>query len=123
MDDAAGVRVRERRRDGGAELPRLVPRPRPAGETRVERLALDELHDEHRLAAVLEDVVEAHDVRVLEPRQRRRLALEPLTELGIVGDPGVEDLDRDDAAETQVAGAPDDAHPAPAELLQWAIAP
>ena len=42
---------------------------------------------------------------------------------GVVGDPGVENLDRDHAAETQVAGAPDDAHPAPAELLQWAIAP
>ena len=84
--------------------------------------AVDELQDEHRLAVVLEDVVETDDVRVLEPCERRRLALEALAQLGVVGDPRVEHLQRDVAPEALVARAPDDAHAAAPDLLAEAIA-
>ena len=122
MDDAAGVRVGERGRDRRAVPARLVPAERAAANHRVEADAVDELHDEHGLAAFLEHVVEADDVRVLEPRERGGLALEPLAKLGIVRDPGVEDLERHVPAEALVAGAPHDAHSSLAELIDQPVA-
>ena len=71
---------------------------------------VDELHHEERRLAVLAVVVEAHDVLVHERRQHARLAREPAPELEILGDPGVEQLDRDVAAQAAVASAPDRAH-------------
>ena len=93
-------------------------RPR---DHRVEGFALHELHDEHRLAVVLQHVVEADDVRVLEPGEGRSLALESLPQLGIVRDPRMEHLECDVAAEPLVSGAPDHAHAAAPELLAEAI--
>ena len=59
---------------------------------------------------------------MLEARERGRLALEPLAQLRIVCDPGVEDLERDVALEPLVPGAPDDAHAAATELLEHSVA-
>ena len=123
MDDATRVRMSECGGDGRAEPARLVPAKGPFREAGVEGLALDELHHEHGPAAVLEHVVEADDVRVLETCECGGLALEALAQLRVVGDPRVEHLERDDAAEPLVAGAPDHAHTALAELLQGAISP
>ena len=78
VDDSAPVRVRERRRDRAAVRPGLVPVERPPRDQRLEWDAFDELQDEHRLSLVLEHVVEADDVGMLEARERGRLALEPL---------------------------------------------
>ena len=121
MDDAAGVRVGQRRGDRCAVSPRFVPIERTPCDQRVQRDAVDELHDEHRLAVVLEDVVETNDVRVLEPCQGRCLALEALAQLGVVGDPWVEHLQRDVASEALVARTPDHAHAAAPDLLTEAI--
>ena len=118
----ARVRVRERSGDGGAESPRLLPAERATADDRVQAVALDELEDEHRLPAVLEDVVEPDDVRVLEPGECRGLALEARAELLVVRDPGVQHLERDIAPEALVVGAPDDAHAAATELVAEAIA-
>ena len=95
MDDSTRVRVGERGGDRRAEPSRLVPAERATADDRVEAVALDELEDEHRLPAVLEDVVEPDDVRVLEPGECRSLALEARAELLVVGDPGVQHLERD----------------------------
>ena len=122
MDDAACVRVRERGSDGGAESPRLVPAERATADERVQAVALDELEDEHGLSTVLEDVVEPDDVRVLEPGERRGLALEARAEILVVGDPGVQHLERDLAPESLVVRAPDDAHATATELVAQAIA-
>ena len=122
MDDTTGMRVGERGRDRRAVPARLVPVERAAANHGVEADAVDELHDEHRLTAFLEHVVEADDVRVLQPCERRRLALEPLPQLGIVRDPGVEDLERHVPAEALVAGAPHDAHSTLAELIDQPVA-
>ena len=122
MDDATGMRVREGRRDRCAVPPCLVPVERAARDNRVERNSVDELEHEHRLAVALEDVVEAHEVRVLEPRECRRLALEPLAQLGVVGDPGVQDLEGDVAAQPLVTRPPDHAHAAAPDLRAEAIA-
>ena len=121
MDDTARVSVGERGGDRRAVPPRLVPVERPTADDGVQRVALDELHHEHRLAVVLEHVVEPDDVRVLEARERRRLALEALAQLGVVGDPRVQDLERDVTAQPLVAYPPDDAHASPPDLLAEAI--
>ena len=122
MDDSARVRVGERGGDRRAEPSRLVPAERAAAGHRVEAVALDELENEDGLPAVLEDVVEPDDVRVLEPGECRRLALEARAELLVVRDPGMQHLERDIALEALVVGAPDDAHATAAELVAQAIA-
>ena len=122
MDDSARVRVGEGGGNRRAEPSRLVPAQRAPAGYRVEAVALDELEDEDGLSAVLEDVVEPDDVRVLEPGERRRLALEACAELLVVRDPGVQDLERDIPPQALVAGAPDDAHATAAELVAQAIA-
>jgi hypothetical protein len=58
---------------------------------------------------------------VLEPRERRSLALEALAKLGVVRDPWMEHLERDLAAEPLVPGAPDHAHAAAPQLLAEAV--
>ena len=98
MDDATGMRVREARGDRGAVAPRLVPPERSARRDLVEAASVHELEHEHGLLLVLEHVVEADDVRVLEPRERGGLAVEPLAQVGVVGDPAVQHLQRDVAA-------------------------
>ena len=50
MDDAARVRVRERRRDGGAERRASSQVCGPPARRVSSAIALDELHDQHRLA-------------------------------------------------------------------------
>ncbi len=122
MDDPSRVRVRERGRDGRAESPRLLPAERATADDCVQAVSLDELEDEHRLPAILEDVVEPDDVRVLEPGKCRGLALEARAELLVVGDPGMQHLERHLAPEPLVVGAPDDAHATATELVAQAIA-
>ena len=122
VDDSPPVRVGQGGRDRPAVPAGVVPVERASGDQRVERDAFDELHDEHRLAVVLEHVVEADDVRMLEARQRRRLALEPLAQLGVLGDPRVEDLQRDVALEPFVPGAPHHTHAAATQLLEQSVA-
>ena len=73
--------------------------------------------------SILDHVVEPHDVRVLEARQRLGLALEAIAELGIVRDPRVQDLQRDVALEPLVVRTPDHAHAAATQLLEQAISP
>ncbi len=121
VDNTARVRVGERGGHRRAVPPRFVPAERSAADDAVQRRAFHELHDEHRLAVVLQDVVEADQVRVLEAGERRRLPLEALPQLGVVRDPRVEDLERDVAAQPLVACSPDHAHAPTPELLVEAI--
>jgi hypothetical protein len=57
-------------------------------------------------------VVDAHDVRVAQPRGRLRLADEPGHVLGPPGQAGVDDLQRDRPVEPVVEGTVDRGHPA-----------
>ena len=115
MHDAGAMRRVERLGDLNRDGQRLVDRQRAAFEPGRQRLAVDQLHDEKRHALVLADVVERADVRVRQARDRPRLALEPLAELGVGGQCCRQDLDRDGAIEPRVARPIDLAHPAGAE--------
>ena len=121
VDDPARVCVREAGGDRRAVASHLVPFEPAAGRERVESLAVDELEHEHGLLLVLDHVVQTDDVGMLEAGERRGLSVEALAQLRILGDPAVQHLQRDVAPEALVARAPDDAHPAPAELLVQAI--
>jgi hypothetical protein len=79
----------------------------------LERLALEPLHHDVMLALVLADVVDGADVRVVEGRGGAGLALEPFHRARVLRQLGGKELQRDAAAEAQVLGLVDDAHPAP----------
>jgi hypothetical protein len=116
VDDAAlvgegqgaqdGVDDGEEARDGELSL---------ALEQGVHRLAAEVLHHDEGAVAVEAVVGKLHDVAVLKLRGGFGLLEEARGEHRVGGDLGLEDLDRDDAAEELVAGLEDGAHAALAE--------
>jgi hypothetical protein len=101
-------RVRER--DGfvqdGIDVERAAPK------TLLERLALEQLHDEVRPAVLLADVIQGADIRVVQRRNGARFPLEPRDAVPIALRRGRQHLDGDAAAETSVRGAINLAHAA-----------
>ena len=69
------------------------------------------------------DVVERADVRMVERRDRPRLALEALADCGFGGELRRQHLDRDVAIEPRVAGAIHLAHAAGAEQRDDLVGP
>jgi hypothetical protein len=94
------------------ELDRLACGKRAVLEPLAQRLPFEELHDGVRGGAVPPEVVDGKDVRMRELGDRARLALEACERLGVVGQLGGEDLDRDVAIEFRVARLVDLAHAA-----------
>ena len=80
-----------------------------------ERLSFDELEDEGVHAISIFEAVDGPDVRMIERSERARLALEACMPVGIGGEAGGQDLDRDVATELRVARAINFAHPARSE--------
>ena len=77
----------------------------PSRVRRGQRVAVDQLGDEQRVAVFLADLVQGHDPRVVEPGGGLRLAhRSPL-----LGAAGVDRLDRDRPLEPSVPGLVDDA--------------
>ena len=84
---AAPRAIARRRRAGPAEVPQLV-------QDAIQALAPDELHGEVVHALVLADAEDRHDVGMVQPRRRPRLAAESL-EVGRGHEPGRrQDLER-----------------------------
>jgi hypothetical protein len=94
---------------GGAEAAQL-------GEDVVEGLAVDELHDVVMSAGLLAHGEDRHDVAVVQPRRRPRLALEALDVAGVAQGPGRQHLQRHAPAQRLLLGLVDHAHAAPAYL-------
>ena len=115
MDDPLAMDVAERVGDVARDVDRLVDRERSARQPAGQRFAFEILHHEEIESAVVPDVVDAADVRVLEPRDRLRLAVEPLAHL--VGSPVAarDDLDRDrcDRAADRARDTPRPCRPVP----------
>ena len=89
---------------------------RERGRQLIQGMALDQLHDERRLARRLLYAMDVRDVGMIERRQDVRLALEPGTALGIAMKGVGKDLDRDVAMQPGVACAIDLTHSAFAQL-------
>ena len=86
-------------------------------DQRLQRVAVDVLEHDERVAVVLPGVDHGHDVRVREPRDRARLAPESLELHGVVLHRLVEDLDRDPALERLVERPIDRRHTSGADAL------
>jgi hypothetical protein len=119
VQDAFGVRRAQCREDPQAELGRLFGWQRPVLEHDVaQRPVREELHDDPRAAVFLDDVVDAHDVHVPEPRGHLRLAQRAAARrlallLAEIARPG-NLLDRHVPVQRLVVGTPHRAHPAAA---------
>jgi hypothetical protein len=105
----AHVRVVER----GGHLPADVRglrgrQPVVTVEHAAQAAAFEQLED-HERQLVLAPVVDGHDVRMVQRGRELSLGPKPPEETGVVGERGMEDLDRHAAAEADVVG---DVHPA-----------
>ena len=88
----------------------------------VEAAAVDELQREEGQAVVLADLVDLHDVRVLQAGDGLGLGPEAGQLLGAGVVAGQDHLQGDDAVERELPGLVDDAHAAAAQLAQDFVA-
>ena len=73
-------------------------------------------------AVDLADVVDRHDVRIVQPCRGAGFAAEPLLEVGVLGVVGQQHLQRHHPVDLGVVGAPHLAHPAAAKQLDQLVA-
>ncbi len=121
MDDARSVRGVERVGNLDPKLDQLFERHRPVADPVFQRLAFEKLHRDEPLPAVLADLVNRADVRMVQRRRGARLAHEAVGRGAIAGQLIGQELQRDVTAKQKVLGAIDDAHSAAAEHLENAI--
>ena len=95
---------------------------RQGSEQGLERAAVDPLHRDRRDLAVVDDVVDLDDVRVLEARQHPRLLGEHALGAALGAEPLRRDLDRDVPVELLLAREVDGAHAAVPDLGEQAVA-
>ena len=123
VDDAVGMRVLQRL----ADLCGVVQRLRGTEHAVIchallERLTLDELHDDiFRLAGVA-DIVDRDDIRLREHGDCVRLCLKAVFQLGIRRHLIAQDLDGNIAMQLMAHGLVDDRHTAAADDFQDLIA-
>jgi hypothetical protein len=127
MDDAGVVREVERVEQLAHDAHRFLDVEALVGiEEVLQLLAADELHHQVGDVAFLGEVVNLHDVRVVEPRDGLRLAREPHRIIlgGVRVEVALEDgLDRDAAVQLRIDALVDDAHRALTERALDVVAP
>ena len=111
VDDAVRVGVREGVADGGRDAEERLVRQRLLAQGALQVAAVHELRDDVDVLVVLEDLAQAHDVGMAEPRGDRDLAPRALPEDGVVRD----GLDGHGVAGLLVVRAEDRARAADAE--------
>jgi hypothetical protein len=115
MDDALPVRLVERIGDRDRVAERLGERERTLRQPIGQRLAVQMFHHEKVGTCVAADVVNRADVRMVQARERLRLALEARLERGVRGDVIRQHLDRHGAPQARVGGLVHFAHATGAE--------
>ena len=117
MDDALLVRGVQRRQHLLGHLYHLSHRPRRRLDlqTIFERPAAHQQHDQVQQPVVFARVVHGQDVGVLEMGDGLNFAVEALDKVGLVGQGGIEHLERDATAQAQVLRLIDRAHATAAE--------
>ena len=111
MDDAPRVERRERRQDAEADRQCLRDVERAAFQPLRQRLALEQLHGDVELAALLANLVELADVGMIDAGRRPRLAPEPPAR-GLVARERRHGLERDGAPQPLVLCRVHDSHSA-----------
>jgi hypothetical protein len=124
VHDAVLVRERQSRAQLDDDVELLVQRER---RLRVHDLlevpAPEKLHHDERRVLFLAELVDRHDVAVLQPRDGLRLAMEAVARRGVAGEIDQHQLDRDVALEHLVVRAVQHTHPAPSDALDDVVAP
>ena len=116
VQHAAFVRMGQRVGNLHGVIDQAIDRQADAGrDDAMERLAIDELHGEKRLAVVFADLVNRADVGMIHRGSRAGLAQQERAAASSSASAAAQDLDRDVAPELLVVGAIDLAHPAAAE--------
>ena len=123
MNDPSLVGGLQRVGDLVGDRHRLRDRQRPPLQPLGQRRALDELEDEGMHALRLLEAVDRPDVRVVERGQQPRFPFEARPPVGVRGEEGREDLDRDVTAEARVPRAIHLAHTTRADEVQDLIRP
>lgn len=122
MHEAALVCSGQAVRDLRGELQRLAHRHGAGVHQLAQRLPVDVLHGHERAAVVIAaDLVDRHDVRVVQRRRGARFVAQAEEMLGRLGQMGGEELDRDVPPEVVVVREEDFAHSSGAELANDAI--
>ena len=89
---------------------RIAELQRPAEQLRRQRLSLDVLHDDERLAAEAADVVDGDDAGMIQCRRNSSFVGQPLGGKGVGPSLGGHELDRHQAIEPRVESAVDVSH-------------
>src|SRR5262245_30048667 len=118
MEDAAVVRMLNAAGQAFDKSGGLAHRRQAGAQLAREVAAGDILEREKRPALVLADLVDLHDVRVLEASDGFGLAAKARKRGGIQSLVGVNHLERDDALEICLPRLVDDPHAAAAEHLE-----
>ncbi len=92
-----------------------------AGDFMLQRDAFEVLHGDEGLPTLIVNFVDGADVGVVQSRGSLGFALEAGQRLRISGHVVGKEFEGDETAEFQIFGFVDNAHPAPAELLDHAI--
>ena len=115
MDDAARVDRAKRGEHLRRDRYRLGDAERAARQPLGERLAFEQFHREEQVVAILADVVDLADVRMIDARGRARLPPQSLPGRLVLSETQ-NHLQRDGALQALVVGLVDDPHPAGAQL-------
>ena len=121
MDDAPGVGGGHGPGQGQGDLEEAVEGHAAGLDELRQGLAVDELHGEEGRALGLVDGVDGDDVGVAQGGDSLGLALEEGPALRVVDGALRQELDGHVPLELEVAGLPDDAHAAFAELFDEAV--
>ena len=114
--------VAERPGDLAHDGQRLLGWQAFAADALLQRAAVDVLHRHVVAAAIVADVVDRDDVRMLQLRERFALAQEALAELFVDREGRCHDLQRDTPVQRALGGEIDGGHRAGAELALDVIA-
>jgi hypothetical protein len=115
VDDAVTVRVIERVGHLSGNTQQLTDRQRATHQAMFQRLALDALEHEKRQPLVVAYVVQRTNMRMPQRRERPRLAIEPLSAGGALGNVRRQHFDCNGSVETQVDRSIHFSHRAPTE--------
>jgi len=118
MDDAFGMRRIERVGNVDGDGEKGIELHGSAGDHVLQSFALEALHGDEGLAIFLADIIDGANVGMIQRGRGLRFTLEAHEGLRILRNSVGQKFQCDEAPEASVLGLVDNAHPAPAELLE-----
>ena len=122
MHEPDFVGVVQRRRDLVDDRHRAARLERALVDQRLQVGAVDQPHGDVQPVVDLADVVDRHDVRIVQPCGGPGFAPEPLVEIGVLGVVGEQHLQRHHPVDRGVVGLPHLAHAATTQQLDQRVA-